>query len=61
MIKCARAVCKKRGADPKADDWTWFEFDPPPPKTGWWCPDCTAHVKAILAEPGGTPAIEPWN
>jgi hypothetical protein len=61
MIKCARTVCKKRSADPKADGWTWFEFDPPPPTTGWWCPDCTAHVKAILAEHGGTPTVEPLN
>ena len=45
MIKCARTVCKKRSADPKADGWTWFEFDPPPPKTGWWCLDCTDHPR----------------
>jgi hypothetical protein len=24
MIKCARTVCKKRSADPKADGWTWI-------------------------------------
>jgi hypothetical protein len=45
----------------QADDWKWFELDPPPPKTDWWCPDCTAHVKAILAEHGGPPTIEPLN
>ena len=49
--KCARSVCERRSADPKADGWTWIEFDPPPPKTGWWCPDCAAGVRAILATP----------
>jgi hypothetical protein len=58
MTKCARKVCKKRSADPKAAGWEWFEFDPPPPQTGWYCPGCAAGVKAILAEHDVTPIVE---
>jgi hypothetical protein len=55
--KCARTVCKSRSADPKADGWTWIEFDQPP-KTGWYCPACRTEIERIMAGHDVTPTVE---
>jgi hypothetical protein len=55
--KCARTVCKRRSADPK-DGWTWIEINPPPPKTGWYCPACREELEQIMAAQQVTPTVE---
>jgi hypothetical protein len=57
-MKCSRTVCKRQTTDPKKAGWTYIEFDPPPPKTGWWCPACFEGIIQILEAQGGEPTIE---
>jgi hypothetical protein len=63
--KCSRRICKRRSADPKADDWAYIEFDQfdrlPTPKSGWWCRECARGLLQILEEQGVKPIIEPLH
>lgn len=59
--KCSRSVCKKTSANPKRDGWIYIEFEPEPPKTGWWCPSCTEGLKAALARSGVEPLTDPLH
>jgi hypothetical protein len=58
IVKCARTVCRRTSATPKEDGWSWIEFDPEPPKTGWWCPACAEGVRKIMAAHDLDPTVE---
>jgi hypothetical protein len=61
QTKCARSVCQRRSADPKAAGWLWIEIEPGPPTTGWYCRACADELQRLLADQGVQPQTEPLH
>lgn len=48
-IKCALACCRRKTTDPRADGWLFQDdLHGLGLRNGWWCPDCTKELKAVL-------------
>ena len=50
-LKCQRGPCTRTTRDPEADGWTFMEEEPPF-GPGWWCPQCSEDLAALLDEAG---------